>query len=505
MMRIGAPLALVLAAAIACGGKKEGEIKIETAPIERRTIVLSAQANGAVEPINVVEVKSKASGVINNIPIDVGSKVSVGDLLVQIDTRDVQNQYNQVAAELNSARVAQSVASNQRSRSRSLFQQRIITAQENDVATLTYAMAEASVVRARTNVDLARQRLEDATVRAPVSGTVIERPVSQGMVITSATSSASGGTTILKMADLTKVRMRAFVNETDIGNVVAGQVANVTVDAFPNRRFQGSVEKVEPQAVVQQSVTLFPVLISLQNMDGALKPGMNGEVNMIISQKDDVLAVPNDALRSMRELTALAPTLGLKPDSIRKALQAGGRGGRGGGGGGGGGAFANRATGDTTRRGRRFGAGGDTARGGRRFAGDSAGGRMRGGAGNRAGAGQAASGAQGAGIGGGGGGGGGGRGGGGGSRQLMFVFKDNKYVPRVIRTGISDFDYTEILDGAAEGELVALLAAAALQAQRQQQADRIRAGTGGGLQQTPAGGAPGGGGGGGGGGRPPGN
>ncbi|MBA3467777.1 MAG: efflux RND transporter periplasmic adaptor subunit, partial [Gemmatimonadaceae bacterium] len=459
------------------------EIKIETAPIERRTIVLSAQANGAVEPINVVEVKSKASGVINNIPVDVGSRVSVGDLLVQIDTRDVQNQYNQVAAELNSARVAQSVASNQRERSRSLFQQRIITAQENDVATLTYASAEASVVRARTNVDLARQRLEDATVRAPVSGTVIERPVSQGMVITSATSSASGGTTILKMADLTKVRMRAFVNETDIGNVVAGQVANVTVDAFPNRRFQGSVEKVEPQAVVQQSVTLFPVLISLQNMDGALKPGMNGEVNMIISQKDDVLAVPNDALRSMRELTALAPTLGLNADSIRKAFQAGGRGARGGRG-----PSANRAGGDTTRRGRRFGAGGDTARG-----------RVRGGAGNQAGAG--ASGAQGPGSGGG----GGGRGGGGGSRQLMFVFKDNKYAPRMIRTGISDFDYTEVIDGAVEGERVALLAAAALQAQRQQQADRIRAGRGGGLQQTPAGGATGGGGGGGGGGRGPGN
>ena len=504
MMRNCAALFLALSAAVGCGGKKEDEIKIETAPIERRTIVLSAQANGAVEPINVVEVKSKASGVINNIPVDVGSKVSVGDLLVQIDTRDVQNQYNQVAAELNSARVAQSVASNQRERSRSLFQQRIITAQENDVATLTYASAEASVVRARTNVDLARQRLEDATVRAPVSGTVIERPVSQGMVITSATSSASGGTTILKMADLTKVRMRAFVNETDIGNVVAGQVANVTVDAFPNRRFQGSVEKVEPQAVVQQSVTLFPVLISLQNMDGALKPGMNGEVNMIISQKDDVLAVPNDALRSMRELTALAPTLGLNADSIRKAFQAGGRGARDGrGGAGGGGDGAGRATGSTSTTGATVPdagpsanrAGGDTTRRDRRF---GAGGRVRGGAGNQAGAG--ALGAQGPGSGGG----GGGRGGGGGSRQLMFVFKDNKYAPRMIRTGISDFDYTEVIDGAVEGERVALLAAAALQAQRQQQADRIRAGRGGGLQQTPAGGATGGGGGGGGG-RGPGN
>ena len=129
-------------------------------------------------------------------------------------------------------------------------------------------------------------------MRAPVVGTIIEKPVSIGQVIASASTSASGGTTILKMADLAKVRVRALVNESDIGQIRAGLPARVTVDAYPDRPFVGTVEKVEPQAVVQQSVTMFPVLVSLSNEAGLLKPGMNGEVSVEISRRENVLAVP---------------------------------------------------------------------------------------------------------------------------------------------------------------------------------------------------------------------
>ena len=314
-------LVLLALAAAACSKKVDDTITIATAPVERRTIVLSAQANGAIEPVSVVDVKSKASGVVIKMPVDIGSVVKPGDLLVQIDARDVQNQYNQAAAAVNSANVSAQVAAAQLKRSRDLFAQRIITAQENEAATLTYANAQSAVVAARTNLDLAKQRLEDATVRAPIAGTIISKTAQLGSVITSATSSASGGTSILTMADLTKVRMRAMVNETDIGNIHPGQVANVTVDAYPNRRFTGTVEKIEPQAVVQQSVTMFAVLISLSNLDAALMPGMNGEATMIVSERDNVLAVPNDAIRSTRELATLAPLLGLNPDSLRSIMQ----------------------------------------------------------------------------------------------------------------------------------------------------------------------------------------
>src|SRR5687767_2333775 len=336
--------------AIACGKKKAPELVIETAPVERRSIVLSAQANGVVEPVTIIEVKSRASGQITNMPVDVGSVVKRGDLLVQIDARDVQSRYNQAAAELNSSNVARTVAASQRARSADLYRQKIITAVEMEAATLQFANADAAVVRGRAAVDIARQQLQDATVTAPTAGTVIERPVSEGTVITSATSSASGGTTILKMADLSKVRMRAMVNETDIGNILPGQLATVTVDAFPSRRFQGVVEKVEPQAVVLQSVTMFPVLVSLSNLDGALKPGMNGEVVMEVLRKDNVLAIPSEAVRSMRDASTVAPALGLTADAIRSAAQGGARTGAGG------------ARGDTAGRARRRAAtGGDTS------------------------------------------------------------------------------------------------------------------------------------------------
>ena len=124
------------------------------------------------------------------------------------------------------------------------------------------------------------------------------------------------------MADLTKVRVRALVNETDIGKVRPGLTATVMVDAFPDRPFMGTVEKIEPQATVQQSVTMFPVLISIDNGQGLLMPGMNGEVSVQVERRENVLAVSNDAVRSMNEVISVATLLGLNPDSVRAQLQA---------------------------------------------------------------------------------------------------------------------------------------------------------------------------------------
>ena len=328
---IAAALATV-ALAPACSRTKANTSNIQTAAVERRDIIVDAQASGVVEPINVVEVKSKASGLITRMNVETGSLVRPGDLLVQVDTRDVQNQFNQAAADEKAAEARLQVSGAQKRRSDEMFKARVITAQEHETAALDYANAEAAVIRARANTDLAKQRLEDARVTAPVAGTVIERTVSEGMVITSATGgSASGGTTLLKMADLNRVRMRAQFNETDIGQIRAGQPSVVIVDAYPDRRFSGMVEKIEPQAVVQQGVTMFPVLITLSNLDGALRPGMNGEVQVEIDRRMNVLSVPNEAIRNMREAMATAPMLGLDPDSVAAQLRSsrGGFGGRG--------------------------------------------------------------------------------------------------------------------------------------------------------------------------------
>ena len=122
---------------------------------------------------------------------------------------------------------------------------------KHEAAALDYANAIALLVRARANLDLAKQRLEDATVTAPVVGTVIEKDVSQGMVITSATGAFGGGTTLIKMADLGRVRMRAQFNETDIGQIRAGQVATVIVDAYPDRRFTRTLCNVQNRSTLE--------------------------------------------------------------------------------------------------------------------------------------------------------------------------------------------------------------------------------------------------------------
>jgi HlyD family secretion protein len=316
-----APAAVVVLAFVACGRGTRQAANIQTVPVTRQTIVIDAQAAGTVEPINVVEVKSKASGVITRMPVETGSAVKPGDLLAQIDTRDVQNQYNQALADVRAADARLEVSTAQKRRADEMFRSRVITAQEHEASTLDFANAQAQLVRVRASLDLAKQRLEDATVTAPVAGTVIEKTVSLGQVITSATGAFGGGTTLLKMADLSRVRVRALFNETDIGQVHPSQPATVVVDAYPDRRFSGMVEKIEPQAVVQQGVTMFPVLITLDNREGLLKPGMNGEVSVLIDERVNVLAVPNDAIRNTREAIATAPLLGLNPDSVQAQLR----------------------------------------------------------------------------------------------------------------------------------------------------------------------------------------
>jgi HlyD family secretion protein len=472
----------------ACAKKQEAAAPIGKVAVERRDIIVDAQATGTVEPIEIVEVKSQASGLVLRMPVETGTNVNPGDLIVQIDTRDLTNQLEQAQADLRSSEASLEVAKSNRDRSDELFKARIITAQENEQANLQYTQAQANVIRVRTSVNIAQQRLDEARVTAPVAGTIISKPVSLGQVIQSATSVMGGGTTIVTMADLSRVQMRAFMNETDIGRISAGQDARVVVDAFPNRTFNGSVEKVEPQAVIQQSVTMFPVIISLANNERLLLPGMNGEVSVNVERKLNVVAVPNDAVRNMRDAAASAEMLGLDPEAVMAALNASRPSGE-----------ATAAAADTTS-GRTVpmgGRGGDSsarvAQGGAAPAGGAA--ATGGGAAARSG--------------------GNGRPSGGGlaarrnpspARQgVVFVVTDSgKYEPRMVRLGVADYDFSEVISGLQEGEMVASLAMAALQAAREQRNARF-SGMGGvpGLSRTtPAAGGTGGGGGGGGGGGP---
>ncbi|UCF21111.1 MAG: efflux RND transporter periplasmic adaptor subunit [Gemmatimonadota bacterium] len=327
MKRIG--IILVIVAAIAVVGfqiLKNGE---ETeAPVYQmvavtpRDIVVSASAAGVIEPITTVEVKSKASGEIFEINVETGDVVAAGDLLVRVDPRVPQATLRQAEADLELAEAQLENSQAKLRRSEELHKTQSITDQEYEDSRLAVASARAQLVRAQRSLEDARIAAEDTEVKAPISGVIIQKNIEVGSVISSATREVGGGTVLLQMANLDTVQVRALVDETDIGKIRPGLEVTITVDAYPNRPFQGRVLKVEPQATVTQNVTMFPVLVRIPNAGSLLKPGMNSEVEVHVGSREGVIAVPNAALRTDRDVGSAAQVLGLDPAGVNEQIAA---------------------------------------------------------------------------------------------------------------------------------------------------------------------------------------
>jgi len=309
------------AAVLAWGCEEEVPPPVyQLVPVTTRDIVVSASAAGAIEPITTVEVKSKASGEIIQVLVETGDAVTPGQRLIQVDQRVPQNALVQAQADLDVAQAELTNAQSQLRRSEELFKTQSITEQEYDAARLAGANARARLVRAERSLEDAKIAWEDTDVRAPIAGVVIERNVEVGTVISSATSNVGGGTVLLRMANLDTVQVRALVDETDIGKIQPGMAVSILVDAYPNRTFDGQVLKIEPQAITQQNVTMFPVLVRIANRQGLLKPGMNGEVEMHVGRREGVIAVPNAALRTTRDVASAAGVLGLSQEIVDQQL-----------------------------------------------------------------------------------------------------------------------------------------------------------------------------------------
>ena len=316
------PLGLLGLSALAISGCQTGEAAEDGAPTiltveaRRGNLLIRAEATGTVEPVRTVEVKSKASGEILRLHVDVGDEVERGTLLAEIDPRDVRNRFNQVQADLVVARARLEISEAQLERSTRLLEAEVITRQEHENATLDYANAQASLVRAETDFELAELQLADVRIRAPMAGTIIQKNVEEGAVIQSASSNVSGGTALFVMADLGDMQVRTLVDETDMGELKSGMETAVRVEAFPDRTFQGLVVKIEPQAQVEQNVTMFPVIVSLDNRAGLLKPGMNAEVEIFIDEAIDVILVPNNAIVKTADVGPAAMALGLDVEAL---------------------------------------------------------------------------------------------------------------------------------------------------------------------------------------------
>ena len=317
----GARSALVAAFALSVACSTEPEEPVyRLVPVSTRDIIVQVSAAGTVEPVMTVAVKSKASGEIFEMRVETGDAVRAGELLLRVDPRIPEATLRQAEADSILAQAELETAESQLRRAEQLHETESITEVEYEDARLAVASARASLIRAERSLEDARISAEDTEVRAPISGVVIDKRVEEGTVITSATSGASAGTALLQMANLDTVQVRSLVDETDIGGIEPGLQVTITIDAYPNRPFRGRVLKIEPQAEVSSNVTMFPVLVRIPNEDGLLRPGMNGEVEILIGRRRGVVAVPNAALRTPRDFLSAATVFGLDPQETRRRL-----------------------------------------------------------------------------------------------------------------------------------------------------------------------------------------
>ncbi len=294
----------------------------QSVPIERRNITVAVEAAGIIEPVTTVEVKSKASGEILELSVDTGDYVEAGTLLARIDRRVLDNSLQQAKASLEVAKARQANTRSQLDRIIKLYEQESLSKVDYEQSVLDHATARSEVVRGEIQVENATIQLEDADINSPITGTVIGLLVEQGQVISSPMGDVGGGTLLMKMADLSHVQVRMLVDEIDIGKVQPGTIAQVNVAAYPNQSFRGEVIKIEPQAVAEQNVTMFPVLIDLVNREGLLKPGMNAEVEVVMARRENVVSVPSAALRTAQDIHVAGSVLGLDREIVDEMLAA---------------------------------------------------------------------------------------------------------------------------------------------------------------------------------------
>ena len=307
---------------VSCGGdKKEEEFKFYTLKeAGTKQLQLTVEASGTVEAISSIEIKSKASGQILYLGAEIGDYVEEGVVLARIDQRTPTNTLSQANADLEVSKVRLINAKNQFERSKRLHELGNISDKSFEDAQEAFSSARAQLVRAEVFLENARIALDDTSVRSPIAGTVISRPAEVGQVITSPTSAVGGGTLLMVMADLNKVRVRALIDEIDIGKISLRQEVVIKVSAYRDKKFVGIVSKIEPMSKVDQNVTTFPVLIDIENKDNLLLIGMNTDVEIEILNEEVPLALPAGSLRTRKDIASVAPLLGIEKTDLEKFL-----------------------------------------------------------------------------------------------------------------------------------------------------------------------------------------
>lgn len=283
-------------------------VQYKTAAVDRGPITSIVTATGTVNPVVSVQVGSQVSGKIATLSADFNSVVTQGQVLAQIDQQPFKARVSQARAALKSAKGNLAKANNmaaqrkrERDRMATLLQQGFVAQSDLDLADTNYRDALAQVEVTQALVDQAGATLSSAdldlgytTIYSPVNGIVISRNIDVGQTVV---ASFQTPTLFVIAQDLTRMQVNANVSESDIGGVAEGKPAHFRVDAYPRHFFEGTVTQVRNAPISIQNVVTYDVVITVDNRELKLKPGMTANVTIVTAQKDDPLRVPNGALR----------------------------------------------------------------------------------------------------------------------------------------------------------------------------------------------------------------
>jgi HlyD family secretion protein len=291
---------LILLAAIGVGAwyyfKHKGgpPLQFRTATVSRGDIVQEVTANGSLNPVKSVQVGAQVSGIIEKLYVDYNAKVTNGQLIARIEQSPYQKNLAQAQAQLAVAKAALELAEVNAKRADQLFKEKLISAADHDTAVADYHQAQATLQIQQASVERAQVDLSYTEIRAPISGVVEERAVDEGQTVASSFNTPK---LFVIANDLTKMQIEAAVSEADVGGVEEGQRVNFTVDAFPNRSFYGKVQQVRFDPITNQNVVTYTAVVQVENPDLKLRPGMTATAKFVTGEKNNVLRVPNSALR----------------------------------------------------------------------------------------------------------------------------------------------------------------------------------------------------------------
>lgn len=284
--------------------------RYRTVAVERGSVVQSVSANGTLNPVVLVSVGTQVSGTVKKLYVDFNDQVKAGQPLLELDDALVAASERQSAANVINAQASLDLAQANETRMRALLAQEYVSRQEYDQAAQTLKSARAQLAQAQAANARDRANLGYTTIRSPVDGVVIDRVVDLGQTVAASFQTP----TLIKIAqDLTEMRIDTSFAEADLGNIREGLPARFTVDAFPDRQFEGVVQQIRLNPTTQQNVVTYNVRISVANPEHILLPGMTAYVTIGVQSRDDVLLVPNAALR-FKPADSLGKTVEVKGD-----------------------------------------------------------------------------------------------------------------------------------------------------------------------------------------------